>query len=199
MRWLLIVGMIFALAADAPPGFSVTYHIEPKSRLFLNGSTNINTFQCFCTDVFQPARLSGTIDEKTGSISFHKASLELTTTRISCKNKLMNKDLHKALKAEKFPHIRLELLQAIPVQAGHPNESNIWYSYRANTVLSIAGVSKPMQITLQLNRQAGNRFRLLASKDVLMSEFEVKPRTPFNMVRIDDLIVLNFDLHLQVQ
>lgn len=111
----------------------------------------------------------------------------------------MNKDLHKALKADKFPHISLELLTASPVQQGHPTEANIWYSYKANTILSIAGISKPVQILLQLNRMAGNRYRLLASKDILMSEFDVKPRTPFNMVRIDDLIVINFDLLVQVQ
>lgn len=193
------MAMLVTLAADTPPNFTVTYHIEPKSRLFLNGSTNINTFQCFCTDVFQPARLSGTLDDKTGVIHFHQVSLQLTTTLISCKNKLMNKDLHKALKAEQYPYIRLELLNAMPVQQGHPIETNVWYTYKANTVLTIAGISKPVQFVLQLSRQAGNRYRLLASKDILMSDFNVKPRTPFNMVRIDDLIVINFDLQVLVQ
>ena len=192
MKWFCLL-LVFALPA-ASPSFTVVYQIDAKSRLFLNGSTNINTFQCFCKDQFQVATLYGTRHERNRSIQFQKAQLLIKTDLISCKNKLMNKDLHKALKSDDFPYIKMELLEALPQHNEPQLAPNTWYNYKANTNLTIAGVTKPVTLTLQLNKQSPHLFRIIASKELLMSDFNVKPRTPFNMIRINDQIIINFDL-----
>ena len=197
MKWfylLLVVGL-----PSASPNFQVVYQIDAKSRMFLNGSTNINTFQCFCKDQYQAATLTGTINERNRSIQFNKAQLLIKTELISCKNKLMNKDLHKALKSDEFPYIKMELLEAVPQQNQPQLVLNNWYTYKATTHLTIAGVTKPVVVTVQVNKQSPHLYRLIASKELLMSDFKVKPRTPFNMIKIDDLIIINFDLQVLVQ
>jgi polyisoprenoid-binding protein YceI len=190
--------LVFALPS-ASPSFTVLYQIDAKSRLFLNGSTNINTFQCFCKDQYQATTLSGTMNQKNGTIQFNKAQLLIRTELISCKNKLMNKDLHKALKSDDFPFIKMDLLEVIPQNNQTPLTQNTWYTYKASTNLTIAGITKPVTVSVQINKQSPHLFRLIASKEILMSDFQVKPRTPFNMIKIDDLIVINFDLLILVQ
>ncbi|HMP86879.1 MAG TPA: YceI family protein [Lacibacter sp.] len=197
MKWLVLF-LSVALLAGTPP-FTVVYQVDAKnSRLFLNGSTNINTFQCFCNDVFQPATLTGNLQEGSRDIRFTRSRLLIQTNLISCKNKLMNKDLHKALKADEHTHIKLELREAHPLHNAAALELHTWYTYKAKALLTIAGITKPIDITVQLNKRTPTTYRLLASKDILMSEFDVKPRTPFNMIRINDLIVINFDMQVQL-
>lgn len=197
MKWFYLL-LVFALPS-ATPGFTVFYQIDAKSRLFLNGSTNINTFQCFCKDQYQATTLSGTINQKNGVIQFNKAQLLIRTELISCKNKLMNKDLHKALKADQFPFIKMDLLEVIPQNNQTQLTPNTWYTYKANTNLTIAGITRPVTLSVQINKQSPHLFRLIAGKEILMSDFQVKPRTPFNMIKIDDLIIINFDLLVLVQ
>jgi hypothetical protein len=194
MLRLLFILSILSFSTDKLVPLRVAYHIDEKSQLFLLGSTNVNTFKCDCKDKFQPAILEGEINPSTRLIQFKNARLRVKTKLLSCRNNVMNRDMHKALKADEFPFITVDLLNALPLHKEKEMQPGKVYNYNVNTIISIAGISKAQLIQVKILRTKDNLYRLTASKDILMSEYEIRPRTPFNIIKIDDLIGIHFEL-----
>lgn len=194
MLRLLFIVSLFMLSTDKITPIRLAYHIDEKSQLFLLGSTNVNTFKCDCKDKFQPAILEGEINPSTRLIRFKNAKLLVKTKLLSCRNNVMNRDMHKALKADEFPFITVDLLNALPQHNEKEMLPGKVYNYNVNTNISIAGINKSQLIHVKMMRTKDNLYRLTASKDILMSEYEIRPRTPFNIIKIDDLISIHFEL-----
>jgi hypothetical protein len=194
MLRLLFILSLFMLSADKLTPIRLAYHIDEKSELYLLGSTNVNTFKCDCNDKFQPAVLEADINPSTKLIQFKNAKLRIKTKLLSCRNNVMNRDMHKALKAEEFPFITVDLLNAQPLHNEKEMQPGKLYSYNVNTVINIAGISKPQLMQVKLLYSKDNFYKLTASKDILMSDYKIKPRTPFNIIKIDDLITIHFEL-----
>lgn len=194
MKWLFI---IFLFTLSTANNFKVAYKIDAKSRLYLNGKTNINSYECYCNDDFPTAIISGA-EQENGTIHFTNAVLQVKTSLLSCKNKLMNRDMHKALKAEEHPYIIIVLHDAETLSNNSKLSYNTWQEFKANVTLTIAGVSKKVQLQVKVNKLSKHLFQLKASKDILMSEYNVKPRTPFNMIKIEDKVTINFDMTVVV-
>ena len=190
--WLLLL-FLPCVVAHRYAG-KIVYTIEPASRMFLQGTTSINDFQCNCTDQFPQGAFSMAYHAATRSFVFSNAQLLIKTTLLNCKNKLMNRDMHKALKAQEYPFSKLLLLDATPQHSNGNMQTNSWYRYNTHSVLTIAGVSRRVDIPVQLCKLSNGKMRITASKELLMSDFNVKPRTPFNMIRIDDKIIISFDM-----
>jgi polyisoprenoid-binding protein YceI len=196
MKFLLII-LLFALTGDNK-SFEINYRIDAASRLYLNGKTNINNYECYCKDEFKPGVLKGKQVVENNSTEFQNATLQIQTSLLSCKNKLMNRDMHKALKADQYPYITIQLYDAIPADKIAELKLNTWYAYTAHVSLTIAGITQKTQLHVKVNKLSSNRYRLTAQKELLMSDFKVKPRTPFNMIKIEDKVAINFDIILHV-
>jgi YceI-like domain len=196
MKWLLLI-FLLAFKTDNK-SFEVSYRIDAKSRLFLNGKTNISNYECFCKDEFQPALLKGKTITENNSTEFYNATLHIQTILLSCRNKLMNRDMHKALKAEAYPYIIIQLHDVVPADKIAGLRLNTWHHYTSTVTLTIAGISKKTQLQVQVNKINEKQFRMVALKDLLMSDFKVKPRTPFNMIKIEDKVTINFDMTVTV-
>lgn len=106
----------------------------------------------------------------------------------------MNRDMHKALKAEEFPFITVDLLNAQPLHNEKEMQPGKVYSYNVNTVMHIAGVSKAQSMQVKFLRSKDNLYKLTASKDIHMSDYNIRPRTPFNIIKIDDIITIHFEM-----
>ncbi|MFN5136297.1 MAG: YceI family protein [Chitinophagaceae bacterium] len=194
MKWICII-LLFAF--NGSNNFKIAYKIDAKSRLYLNGKTNINSYECYCNDDFPTAIISGA-ELENGQLNFTHAVLQVKTSLLSCKNKLMNRDMHKALKAEEHPYIIITLHDATALNSNSKLSLNTWQEYTATITLTIAGVSKKNQLHVHVNKLSNHLFQLKAKKDLLMSDFHVKPRTPFNMIKIEDKVTINFDMTVVV-
>ena len=194
LRLLFILFSLFMLSADRMSPIRLAYQIDENSQLFLLGSTNVNNFKCDCKDKFQPAILEGDINPGTRLIRFNNVKLRIKTKLLSCKNNVMNRDMHKALKAEEFPYITVDLVTAQPLHNEKEMQPGKVYTYNVSTVIHIAGISKTQVMQVKFLRSKDNLYRLTASKDILMSDYDIRPRTPFNIIKIDDTITIHFEL-----
>ena len=194
LRLLFILFSLFMLSADRVSPIRLAYHIDENSQLFLLGSTNVNNFKCDCKDKFQPAILEGDINPGTRLIRFNNVKLRIKTKLLSCKNNVMNRDMHKALKAEEFPYITVDLVTAQPLHNEKEMQPGKVYTYNVSTVIHIAGISKTQVMQVKFLRSKDNLYRLTASKDILMSDYDIRPRTPFNIIKSDDTITIHFEL-----
>jgi len=194
MYKLLFILSLFFLHADNAAPLKLSYQIDEKSQLYLLGSTNVNNFKCACTDKFPPAVLEAEVNESSRNIQFKSAVIRIKTTLLNCKNNVMNRDMHKALKAEKYPYINVELINAQPLHDEKQLQNSKVYKYNVTAVITIAGISKQHLMTVQMMKLSNHLYRLNASKDLLMSDYEIKPRTPFNIIKINDLVTIHFDM-----
>lgn len=184
----------FLFASDKVTNHKLSFQIEDHSSLSLSGKTNVNSFDCTCTEKFPPSFLEAEIDESTNTIHFKNTSIQIKTTALNCKKYLMTKDMHKALKAEQYPFITVELLDAMAMHTEKTLETGRFYPYTANTSITIGGITKPQKLIVRVQRLSEHLIKFSASKDVSMKEYEIKPKTPLNVVKIEDKVSINFEM-----
>ena len=196
----LLLSLLLAFAAFAPAGLlpPVHYTITDQSSLYLKGSSNVNRFTCASVQTFAPATVEMTPLGDGCSVAFSKAVMDLRVTRMDCGNKGINRDMQKALKADQYPDIRLKLERAVVSNTSAVIDSHRWTPVTASTLVTIAGVTKPVKIRLEAKALTANRFQFVGSRDLLMSDFGVDPPSAMmGLVQVHDAITIHFDLIIE--
>ena len=175
----------------------VTIHIEEGSRLFIEGTSNINSFECLCNDRFNPKHVRVSDDDDRKTISFSGTTLALKTAALDCDNSKINKDLCTALKADEYPTINIVLHEA-SVHGASVNERD-WTDIKATATLTITDQSRKVSLAVKGRKLSGNRFRFVSIKDLQMTDFGIEPPTAlFGLIKVRDHIKINFDLIVKV-
>ncbi|TNE49240.1 MAG: YceI family protein [Bacteroidetes bacterium] len=195
---ILITGQAFvAQTGNAPEKKRIS--IQNSSQLFLTGTTNVNTFKCDCEDRYYPQSLVVESDEN--HARFSQARLRMTTRKFNCKNAKMDRDMHKALKAESYPYITIELLETWfdPEHLKNGGHSQ-WFDVKAKVRLTITNVTKEQFIDAKYKVSGKNSFTLRGSKSLKMTEYGIDPpEALFGLIQVDDLITFNFNLDIAVE
>ncbi len=195
-----LLPLLVAFAAFSPVGLlpPVHYTITDQSSLYLEGSSNVNRFTCASVQTFAPATVEMTPLGDGCSVSFSKAVMDLRVTHMDCGNKGINRDMQKALKADQYPHIRLQLERAVVSNTGAVIDSHRWTPVTASTLVTIAGVTKPVKIRLEAKALTANRYQFTGSRELRMSDFGVDPPSALlGLVQVDDPITIHFDLIIE--
>ncbi len=187
------------LAMPSKLGIEKTYHINKKSVLKLEGKTNVNGFTCGCKETFQPQQLIAK-PQSDGNLSFSSASLNLKIKSLDCSNKLINKDLQKALNAAEHPNITIELEKVEQDKCNRLTELKDWVILKALTNITLNGISKEYWISITAKKYAANQYRFIGAKTLNMSDFGVKPpRAMMGMIKVQDAITIHLDLDVSVE
>lgn len=174
------------------------YQIRPESKLFLKGTTNVNSFTCDCTDHYPPQFLE--VESQGTYARFQKAGIRISTRDFNCHNRKIEADLEKALHADQYPHIGVDLMESWQNTQGTSGDSKDWFSVKAKVKITITNVSKQHQILGKARKIGNNRFQLIGEKDIQMSEFGIEPPTAmFGMIKVNDWITFHFDLIVEVE
>jgi YceI-like domain len=204
---ILVVG--YSISSNAQPlamntkklSIEKTYHITPKSVLKLDGKTNVNGFTCGCDETFQPQQLF--VEPPTdGSLTtaFHSATLKLKIKSLDCGNKLMNKDLQKALNANEHPYITIELKKVEQDKCNRLTELKDWIKMKALTKISLNGVSKEYWINITAKKTGPNGYRFIGTKSINMTDFCVTPPVALmGAIKVKDAITIDLDLDVTVE
>ncbi|MCU0346829.1 MAG: YceI family protein [Saprospiraceae bacterium] len=186
-------------ASSSTAGLEKTFHVSKKSVLKLEGKTNINGFTCHCNEAFQPQRLVAERNTD-GSLSFKSAALKLRIVSLDCGNKIMNKDLQKALNATEHPHISIELKKVEQDKCNRLSELKDWVKMKALAKISLNGVSKEYWISITAKKCGADQFRFIGTKTLNMTDFGVTPpNAMMGMIKVQDAIAINLDLDVVVE
>jgi polyisoprenoid-binding protein YceI len=102
----------------------------------------------------------------------------------------LTKQMFKAMKADKHPTITFRL-DSYTVEAAAGGAT-----VKPKGTLTVAGVERPIDMVLEVKEQAG-RLHVRGSRDLLMTEFGIKPPTMFmGMLKTDDKVTITFELQL---
>ncbi|WP_044233509.1 YceI family protein [Haliscomenobacter hydrossis] len=171
--------------------------IHPSSQLSLFGSSNINKFQCDCTDEFPRSTLKFNRGKNGTSATFSNAILNIRAGALDCGNKIMNKDLYKTLKGDEYPEIQIELLQVKQLNESKPGA---WSNQLVEAALTIAGVRKTIELSVRAQQTDPDRFRFVSDKNILMTEFGlIPPKALMGTIKVNDLIRIHMDMIVGVE
>jgi polyisoprenoid-binding protein YceI len=200
--WRVVVAVAIAAVslapawADAPTVAS----LMPESRLWLEGNSTLHRFESSATKL--EVRMTGAVPPATpdlaglealvreGQVQGVEVSIPVATMQ-SGKNGL-DKNMRSALKADANPNITFRLERYAVAQSSATDSLAI----DAHGVLTVAGVEKPIDLRVAATR-VGNTLRIRGEKQLLMTQFGIKPPTMMmGAVKTSDQVVIRFDLRL---
>lgn len=135
------------------------------------------------------ATLVGVLGEASGALPAGMATLDVTIEVKGLKSgeNGLDKNLWRALSADKFPRILFHLSHY---------EINANSAVHAQGTLSIAGTEKPIELEGVLT-PTSDGVRVRGSKELLMTDFGVKPPTLLmGAIKVKDRVVILYDLIL---
>ncbi len=202
----LFTGIIFALLfcsiTSAPPPALLSYHIQAPSRLFLQGTTNVSSFNCNCSSMESLPRLPfemGLQNENFKAV-FSDARLHIRTENLDCGNRQMNRDLYHALKAEEHPMIGMVLLETARQAGAQAPGADGWMNITARARLTIAGVSRTIELPVRARQTSPGTYRFVSRYAINMTDFNIQPPTAMmGLVKVNNRIEIHFDLAVEVR
>jgi polyisoprenoid-binding protein YceI len=198
MAFLKIALVSFIALFSTMERAETAYVIEPGSRLTIDGSSNVNKFSCACNEQFPHNTLRFEVQDGGRLARFSNANLHIRTKSLDCGNNQMNKDMYQTLRANEFPNIRIELTRA-QLQEANLVAGNDWTALKANSTITIAGVSKTVSFDVKARRLGPDRLRFMASREVLMTDFNIDPpKAMLGLIKVNDAIRINLDLTIAV-
>jgi len=176
----------------------VQYLPHPDSRLWIEGSSNVNQFECVAReyngDAIIRREISGGVDsfENDDQLSIR---VEIHVEGFECGRSRMNRDLRNALKSSRFPTITFVFGNAVQINSAP--ETNGAIRFEVSGILTVAGNSQNVTFELDGNFLDDGRIRVTGKKEIKMTDYDVEPPTGlFGLVRADDELTVHFDLYV---
>lgn len=192
----LLTGFVFLLG-NTTASEKKRFTIEQGSRLYLKGTSNVNSFACDCPDQYAVQMLE--VERNGGYARFRHVDLLLKSRNFDCHNRKIDADMQKALKADQFPYIKVTLEDSWQNPECLEGKCKDWFEVKANVQITITGVSKRQFIPAQARMIGPGRFQLRGESALQMSAFGITPpEAMFGMIKVNDWITLHFDLMVLV-
>jgi polyisoprenoid-binding protein YceI len=186
-----------APAATAPAPSSLT--LAPGSKLWLEGDSTLHKFSSSATKVEAAAELDGTFAAGSPDARAAVAGGALKSLRVAVPvaglksgESGLDKNLGKALKQDAAPVIRFTL---VDYKAEEAKDGSLLV--KAHGRLAIAGVEKDAVVEATC-RFGPDGVEVTGAKDVLMSDFGVKPPVlMLGTIKTADKVVVRFAMKLK--
>jgi polyisoprenoid-binding protein YceI len=170
-----------------------TYTLLPASKLSVKGTSTVQSYECVAPQITASVSAASAINTVADLQSMETVRLTIPVAAMDCGNRTMDGHMRNALKANASPNIQFQL-DSHTVRANGDNAGTVQMRGR----LTIAGQTKPVQMTANLSRQADGTVRVRGSHGFDMTEFGVEPpRLMMGTLRVHDPVVVEFDLALR--
>lgn len=192
-NWLYLILLIVLPGFNTPDNSSATWVVMPGSSLSVNGSTNINTFQCEITNYSLPDTITCVPKAPKGQLLPMQGRLMLDILSFDCHNKMMTNDLRKTLKYKTYPHLSIRFI-SINSFPDFKNPSKI----TGVVDISLAGVTKRFEISYLFTQDNGQMLHLKGDRVVNFSDFNLIPPSKLGgIIKAKDELSVEFKLKLK--
>lgn len=169
-----------------------SYKVLPESRIELQGTTNINEFNCYTLELVPEVSALVLPAPKSQSILLKNSTVKIKVKSLECGKEAINRDLKKTLKGDDYPEILIGLNQ-INFEEDKSNKITI------NASLEVAGTTKPANLNLTGEFDSKDSIYYIEGKyKIRLTDFNIEPPQPlFGLIKVHDEIVISFDLALK--
>ena len=190
--YLPILLMLFAAAAT---GQTTRLAAAAPSAVVLEGSSNVTDWRCRGTAVEAEMIVETSASHVIERIEEFTLRIPVSTFR--CGNRVMESDMRAALRAKEHPHVEF-VLRGLRGSIHRDLDTGVYQAAIAGE-LSLAGATRPIELTVSASRQSPSVFTFRAELPLRMTAFGVAPPTAlFGAIRARDSLVVRFDLVLQI-
>lgn len=192
-NWLYLLLLVVLPGFNTPDNSNATWVVMPGSSLSVNGSTNINTFQCEITNYSLPDTITCAPKAPKGQLLPMQGRLMLDILSFDCHNKMMTNDLRKTLKYKTYPHLSIRFI-SINSFPDFKNPSKI----TGVVDISLAGVTKRFEIYYLFTQDNGQMLHLKGDRVVNFSDFNLVPPSKLGgIIKAKDELSVEFKLKLK--
>ena len=171
----------------------IKYVAEAGSKLWIDGTSTIDSFTCNTHQINGFADIVNNLNMNDSSIRKDKVEVTVPVFTLDCGKSIMNDDMYNAMKANKFPMIKYELIKAHI--ASKLNSTADRFLLKTYGYLTIAGVTNKVDITINVHKLSNGSFRLTGKKSLSMLDYGIVPPSHFfGLIRAHDQLVVNFDI-----
>ena len=168
---------LFVLSARAQ-----TLSIQPDSKLWIEGTSTKSDWSVQASEIKAEMAIDG---ESIEGVKVTVPSKKI----VSNKSTIMDRLMHDALKVTEHPEISYELGENV---AGI---GEVMFSVKTSGKLTLAGVTKAVEFTVQGQRLDGGKIRLKGTMPLKMSEYGITPPTAmFGALRTGDDVTVHFEV-----
>lgn len=196
MRKTLFTAMaLTALAASvATAQDAVRLAARADSKLSIEGTSNLHEWSCQASSIDANVEM-GAGYQRAEPSSFarllQRVSVRVPVGNLRCGHGQMDRNLQKALGADRAPNITYILGNFEVVPGSTPNE----YTVKAVGTLTIAGRSNTIRMDVAARRAADGTLRAQGEVPVLMTSFGIQPPTAMlGTLRTGDRVMVKFEL-----
>ncbi len=198
--FLMLFG-VAGTAAQTGDYYTTYFELLPQSKIALEGTTNINQFDCFAESLvdgvsvtMKPEKIiaSSTSDEQCTLFDLQNAKVTIEVAQLECGQEAINKDMRKTLKASEHPKIVIILKQ---IHVGY-DEAHMANNVMAQVEMVIAGSNKPVQLNLNGTKNEDDGFFRVSGRHTLhLTDFGIDPpKALFGLIKVQDQIDIMFDI-----
>ena len=177
----LAIALLFAVP--------VKLELQPGSRLWIDGDSNVRTWSCEARALETSARARTA--EGRAAPSVEAAHVAIAVKELRCGDDHMDEKLRDALHVNQYPLIEYALTSAERL----PGRSAGEYRLKVTGLLAIAGRARNVTMVVLARLEPTGLLRAMGSVPLEMSAFGVEAPTAFlGFLRSKDRIVVRFDL-----
>lgn len=168
--------------------------VAGTSKVMVEGSSNVNEFQCVTLNYEGADELKKFFREENGD-RILTGAVEMKVRSFDCENRMMTRDLRETLKEQVYPNITIEL-QSLRI----PESASKQQRVTGRAKVTIAGTSQELDMNWTLVRENVSTMRLLGTHDFSFTQFNIDPPTKMmGMIRVKDEIKVDFDLVMEMK
>lgn len=209
LRWwgvFSIALLIFFGTHTSPSGAQSVWgniSIEEGGQLWIEGSAGIISYQCKAEKLSGAGEIENT-ENPQSTVKGHgdvHISVALPVKSLNCGKRAMNQDMYEALKAEQFPTIRYQLLEAkLNKEIEAVDTTSSWMNIRTVGIMEIAGVQDTTSMDVQGKVLSDSLFQVKGSKKIHMDTYKIEPpRAMLGLIKADEELTVHFDVTVRLQ
>ena len=191
----LAAAFVLGPAIVAWPAAANQMTLQPQSRLWVEGTSTVRSFQCRASELDARVETSGpgaAVAVVAGEKAVQAVAVSVPAERLDCGNGTMNEHMRKALKTKDNPTIAFRLVSYDLAKASEG------VSVTMSGELALGGVTKPIAVTATATEEAGGSLRVVGRHVVKITEFGLKPPSlMMGTMKVGENVTVGFDLVLK--
>ncbi|MCX6206480.1 MAG: YceI family protein [Bacteroidetes bacterium] len=192
-KQFLAILLLLLLSGFNPPDNKAVWVVLQGSSLSVNGTTNINTFQCDINNYSLPDTLTLIKSVPKGQLLPMNGKLSLEIEAFDCHNRMMTADLRKTLKAKTYPMLIVKFI-SINSFPDFKNPTKI----SGLVDISLSGVNKRFEINYVFTGDEKQDVHLKGNQKIHFSDFNLVPPSKLGgVIKANDELLVEFKLHLK--
>jgi polyisoprenoid-binding protein YceI len=200
MKSITVRTTIFALAIAAPLAIAARaanspLTLQPTSRIWVSGTSNVKNFQCKAVDpvvTAEATKAGAAAAVAAGEKAVGAVDLKVSVETLDCGSGTMNGHMKDAMDPKDHPTIEFALV-SYELLKGTDSAS-----VTLSGTLNIHGTAKPVTITAAATNAGGDVLHVTGVYELNMKDFGVKPPSlMLGTMRVGEKVQVHFDLLLK--